>query len=229
MSDKQSTITWNQAYRVSKSDDLWGGIVVPFIEKAIATFKNSNCRILIELPCGDGRNTIPLAKEFPFLIGADTSVNALELTRNALTKSNANNCLLMKADAFDLPFLNEQADGVFCCDLLGHLREPVAAISEMLRICKTGACLVGNVFSLGDSTREVPMQSLGNEEYIYDGRFYFKFYDEEAVSSLLDQFGQQVLYLERFRWQEPPHEGYREYPHEHESWVFAIQKGNNSK
>jgi ubiquinone/menaquinone biosynthesis C-methylase UbiE len=223
-SDELSKKRWDQAYDISKSPTLWGQPMVPFIDKAIDMFKLTECSNILDIPCGDGRNILPFAKLFNMIFAVDASTNALQIANKELDIKGIRNCALMKVDIFDAPFFDKQIDGVFCCDLLGHLTKPVKALNELLRICKPGGYIVSNVFALGDSTRGDKMSPLGNEEYLYDNRFYFKFYSEEQVLSLINQLDCKLISLELFRWMEPPHEGYREYPHEHESWVFALQK-----
>lgn len=223
-SDELSKKTWDQAYDISKSPTLWGQPTVPFIDKAVDMFKLTKSSNVLDIPCGDGRNIPTFAESFNTIFAADTSTNALQIANKELGKKGIGNCTLMKVDVFDTPFFNKQIDGVFCCDLLGHLTQPVKALNELLRICKPGGYIVGNVFALGDSTRGDKMLHLGNEEYIYDDRFYFKFYGKEQVLSTINQLECKLISLESVRWMEPPHEGYREYPHEHESWVFVLQK-----
>jgi hypothetical protein len=77
---------------------------------------------------------------------------------------------------------------------------------------------------MGDSTRGINMVAIGEEEYLFDKKFYFRYYDKGSVLSLLKRFKTNTISLETTSWKEPPHEGYREYPHEHESWAFVIEK-----
>jgi hypothetical protein len=78
---------------------------------------------------------------------------------------------------------------------------------------------------MGDSTRGSNMESIGKEEYIFDSRFYLRYYDLPDVEDLLKAVGVVAESLELSRWTEPPHEGYREYPHDHESWGLHRQEG----
>lgn len=222
--DRESVQRWNTSYNISKTETLWGSDHVPFIKKAVRCFKSGSGTSYLDLPCGDGRNLIPLAQNLPFVIGADTSSNALLLASKRISTLKMLNCLLLRADIFATGFCNEQFDGVFCWDVLGHLIKVKDAITELLRVLKSGAKLIGSVFAIGDSTRGVDMQMIGDEEYLFAGKFYFKYYDRGSVVSLLKDFKVKVISLKTFSWNEPPHEGYREYPHTHKSWVFIIEK-----
>jgi ubiquinone/menaquinone biosynthesis C-methylase UbiE len=159
-----------------------------------------------------------------FVVGVDSSPNALAIARRLLKAEHTSNVLLMEGDIFATTFVDDTFDGVFCCDILGHLTRPVEAIRELIRVCRPGGTVVGTVFSLGDSTRGLNMVAVGDEEYIFDERFYFKFHDRTSVVTLLAAVGVEPDSLELVRWVEPPHEGYREYEHEHESWLFTITK-----
>jgi SAM-dependent methyltransferase len=217
-------VRWDQSYNLKKSSNLWGDAPVPFVLEATKLFKSGGGSKFIDIPCGDGRNTLNLAQSLPFVIGADTSMRGLQITKSRLFSHQINNCLLMDGDIFNNKFLDEQFDGVLCWDLLGHLQNITLAVTELLRICKPGGQLIGSLFSIGDSTRGKEMDSIGNEEYIYNDKFYFKFYDESGVVSLLKNFNVELISLELVSWKEDSHEGYREYPHEHQSWAFVVKK-----
>lgn len=223
--DDLAKATWDQSYDLPSSPNLWGAEPVPYVQRAIEiinAYGTAGCAI--DVPCGDGRNTVPLARAFPFVIGADTALNALTIASDALDFNHVENCALLESDVFNLKFLDCQFDGVFCWDLLGHLRDPRSAIVELLRVCKPGRVVIGSVFALGDSTRGSDMVAIGDEEYVFADKFYFRYYSEEAIRTLVTSINAELVSLEVATWMEPPHEGYREYPHEHQSWAFAIRK-----
>lgn len=222
--DRMSKAKWDHSYDLTKAANLWGDAPVPFVREAVETFKKSGGSKFIDLPCGDGRNTLLLAKALPFVIGADSSSHALQITQRVLTENRIENCVLMERDVFNTSFFAEQFDGALCWDLLGHLRHASLAIEELLKICKPGCHVIGSLFSTGDPTRGRDMYQIGEDEYIYTDKFYFKFYDEKTAIDLLKQFDVSIDFLKKVTWKESAHEGYREYPHEHESWAFVITK-----
>jgi SAM-dependent methyltransferase len=222
--DDLSIATWDKSYDLQRARNLWGEGPVPYIERAIETFEKHGGTRFLDMPCGDGRNTVALARKLPYIVGADTSMHALQIAGRALASHQIRNCILMVSDVFNAKFLDDQFDGVLCWDLLGHLKNVSLAIGELLRICRPGGHIIGSLFSRGDPTRGRDMFPIGNEEYIYTDRFYFKFYGEQDVLSLLGGFDAGLVSLELVSWAEPPHEGYREYSHEHESWAFTIEK-----
>ncbi|MEU4541501.1 class I SAM-dependent methyltransferase [Streptosporangium sp. NPDC023825] len=215
---------WDTSYVLWERKNLWGDPAVPFTADAVELFAADKALKVLDLPCGDGRNLPPLASAFTAVIGADSSKNALSLARSVTRSQPLHNVILSVADVYATGFVDETFDGIFCCDLLGHLADPVGALRELLRICRDGHCLVANVFATGDSTRGLNMVLVGDEEYIFDERFYFRFYDRERVVRMLDEVAAEVVWLKEVAWMEPPHEGYREYEHEHRSWLFALRK-----
>jgi ubiquinone/menaquinone biosynthesis C-methylase UbiE len=130
----------------------------------------------VDIPCGDARNTIALAKAQFQVLGADSSSNALKLASRAVIKNNAqNNCLLLKSDIFDTQFSSEQFENILCWDVLGHLEDPISALNELLRITRTGGRIIASVFSTGDSTmgKEMDLINESNNEYILLQYFLF--------------------------------------------------------
>jgi ubiquinone/menaquinone biosynthesis C-methylase UbiE len=224
--DTKSADYWQESYNLQNTGTLWGNDHVPFVDNAIDYFKTiDNGRFYIDLPCGDGRNLTKLCKKLPVVIGADSSVSALEISKERLSVDTIRNSLLHYCDIFNTGYLNDQFDGIFCWDLLGHLVNVEKAIDELLRIIKPGGILVGSLFTTEDSTiDDEKMISIGDKEFIYNDKFYFKYYDLNLVQSLLKKFDVTILYLKKATWVEGPHEGYREYRHNHESWAFVLQK-----
>lgn len=227
--DHVAQAAWDNSYDLHETSSLWGGQPVPAVKRAAEIFNLSDGWVL-DLPCGDGRNTFPLAQKIPHVVAADSSPNALKLASKFLASQGIKNCLLVESDIFNLKFMDDQFDGVFCWDVLGHLQHVEPAIAELLRVCKPGGRVIGSVFALGDSTRGVEMRPLGGvEEYIYANTFYYKFYGESAVLDLLRKLDAPLVSLELVKWEEPPHEGFREYPHEHQSWMFTLQKPESAR
>lgn len=227
--DDAAKFAWDESYDLHEAPNLWGAQPVPVVERAAEIFNISDGWV-IDLPCGDGRNTLPLAKKIPHVVAADSSPNALKIASKFLTAHGVNNCVFVESDLFNLKFIDHQFDGVFCWDVLGHLRNVELAIAELVRVCKPGGRVIGSVFALGDSTRGIDMRPLSDaEEYIYADTFYYKFYSEHDVHDLLQKVGATVVSLELVRWDEPPHEGFREYPHEHQSWMFTLQKPGGTR
>lgn len=215
---------WDASYDVTKQDNLWGDPPVPFCAGAAAQFSAHGAARVLDLPCGDGRNLAVLARQVAMVVGADSSPRALALAQKAIDKAALGNVILTEADIFRSGFPDGAFDAILCCDVLGHLTDPARALMELLRICRPGGLVVANVFAMDDSTRGSNMTRIDGEEYIYDDRFYFRFYNRDEVESLLKAMDCEVESVILAAWTEPPHEGYREYEHDHASWVATLWK-----
>lgn len=227
--DKQDIISadnWHKSYKLKTSSNLWGEGCVPYVHDAIKLFKNNpRGKIYLDLPCGDGRNLIELCRNLPFVVGADYSLNALEIADIRLRSGLNDNFILQICDIFKTGYNKDQFDGIFCWDILGHLVNVEDAINELLRILKPGGKLIGSLFSTNDSTKEdKKMLSIGDNEFKYDDKFYFKYYELDSLKELLIKIKATNKHITLAKWTEGPHEGYREYIHDHESWVFVLEK-----
>ena len=222
--DVVSKSHWNDSYSLRNSTALWGDSPVPFASTAAELFRQANSQIVADLPCGDGRNTIVLAKELPFVFALDASENALQLACSRFESMRIQNCVLQQCDIFNTKFQEGQFDGVFCWDALGHFQDVSAATAEVIRICRKGGRIIGTLFATSDPNLGIEMTPMGKNEYLYKDKFYYKFYTRENVESFLSQFPTELLSFHLEKWNEPPHEVFREYPHEHHSWVFVLKK-----
>jgi ubiquinone/menaquinone biosynthesis C-methylase UbiE len=216
-------LTWDATYTAKGLEaSVWSRL--PFVDDAVGTFPTVRDGVFLELPCGGGRNTIPLANRLPRLVAVDASAAALGLARRVLEREQIRNCLLMRSDVRELPFVDATFDGVFCADLLGHLPEPRAAISELLRVSRPGARVVVNFFGPEDSTREDPeAQTLSDTEMVYRD-VMFRYDDPDAVQQIVAFPHSRLISLEEFRWGEAPHPGYRDYPHEHHTVLAVLER-----
>ena len=220
---------WNAAYDTSQvrgSGNLWGDPPVPHAERAAGLFAASSARVVLDLPCGDGRNLPPLAAGAPILLAGDTSLNAMGIAEQVVERAGVREkVVFVKVDAFDTGLLDNSVDGIFCWDLLGHLTNPEEALRELYRILRPGGHIVANQWTMNDCQVSDPnIREIAPKEYIDHFDFYCRFYDRSDLDSLLESVGMTAESVEVQRWWEPPHAGYRDYEHEHESLVFTIKK-----
>ncbi len=106
-------------------------ILESFLERMIGDPKSKiqNSRIL-DVGCGTGGNLEMLAK-FGVAEGVDVSDDALEFCQSKGLKVH-------KGLAEKLPFADETFDVVTALDVIEHLDDDVAGLSEMFRVLKTG-------------------------------------------------------------------------------------------
>ena len=220
---------WDGAYepsRLNGHSNLWGDPPVPYAATAAALFKRNSASVVLDLPCGDGRNLPPLAAGAPIVMAGDTSTNAMAIARTVTRKAGVSGkVVFVEVDAFATGFLDGSIDGIFCWDLLGHLTDPEDALREFHRILAPGGSLIANMWTMNDCQVSDPhIREIAPKEYVDHFDFYCRFYDHDDLAGLLDSVGLRAESVEVASWWEPPHAGYRDYDHQHESLIFRITK-----
>ena len=66
------------------------------------------------------------------------------------------------------------------------------------------------------------LTELGEEKYLYQGRYFFKFFNDAEVSKLLSATGWQAARRETMTWMESAHPGFRTAAHQHCSRVYLL-------
>jgi len=221
--DSHAQATWDATYSAAELEvSVWARL--PFVDLAVDTFSALDGAPVLELPCGGGRNTVPLARALPSVVGVDVSPGALDLSRRVLARQGIRNCVLLQADVGALPFADSIFGGVFCADLLGHLREPRVALAELLRVSHPQARLIVNFFGTEDSTRTAPGVEVAGADAVLYRNVYFRYDDIAAVRRIIDMPGVRLVSLKQLRWTEGPHRGYRDYTHEHHGFIAVLER-----
>jgi len=222
---------WNGAYDSSALEgqaNLWGDPPVPYAQVAAELFAAADAAVIMDLPCGDGRNLPPLAAGAPILLAGDSSHNAMAIARSVVERAGVQRGVVFReTDVYATGLLDDSIDGIFCWDLLGHLAEPADALTELIRTLRPGGCLIANMWTMNDcqiADDWAKMTEVGHRAYLDHAGFYCKFYDEQELVELLAGAGMQAESIETARWWEPPHANYRPYVHEHECLIFRIRK-----
>lgn len=220
---------WDRAYEPARkkgSGNLWGDPPVPYALRATDVFAAHSAAVVLDLPCGDGRNLAALAKGAPIVLAGDTSPNAMAIAERTVTEAGVRDrVVFVRVDTFDTGLLDDSIDGIFCWDLLGHLQEPAAALRELYRITRPGGRIVANMWTMNDCQVTDPnIKEIRPKEYVDHFDYYCRFYDDADLTALLDAVGLRAASVEVARWTEPPHETYRDYEHEHESLIFTVEK-----
>jgi ubiquinone/menaquinone biosynthesis C-methylase UbiE len=91
---------------------------------------------VLDLACGVGRATVPLANEGAIVAALDNSAEMLEACRSNVGKANLlDQVTFQKGSADDLPFPDESFDVVICIGLLEHL-PPLVRQSTLQQIVR---------------------------------------------------------------------------------------------
>jgi ubiquinone/menaquinone biosynthesis C-methylase UbiE len=93
---------------------------------------------VLDLGCGDGNMSAPLADKVDEIFCVDPSLLALQ----RLKKRNKKNMFPINACGESLPFPNNFFDGVFNIYVIEHISEPLKALEEIRRVLKPTGHLV---------------------------------------------------------------------------------------
>lgn len=227
--DAEAISLWNDAYAPSSlhgEANLWGDPPVPHAAVAARKFAENSASVVLDLPCGDGRNLPSLADGAPILLAGDTSRNAMAIAEKVAEQAGIRHkVVFVEVNAFSTGLLDDSVDGIFCWDLLGHLTDPLGALRELYRITRPGGRIVANMWTMNDcQTSDPDIREIAPKEYIDHADFYCRFYDRHDLDALLAEAGMAAESVEVASWREPPHAEYRTYEHGHESLVFTVRK-----
>jgi ubiquinone/menaquinone biosynthesis C-methylase UbiE len=106
--------------------------------RAASALRLSTARRLLDVACGPGNFTAPLAQELPddgLAVGFD--ISEAMLTRAVLDNSSPRTCYV-RGDARRLPFRGETFDAVCCFGALYLVPEPFEVVREMVRVLRPG-------------------------------------------------------------------------------------------
>ena len=99
--------------------------------------------IVLDVACGAAHATEPVAPRVRQVVGIDlTGGCSYESAPHRLRDNGIGNVLLQAGNAESLPFIDESFDIVFCRSSLHHFDDPQRAVSEMVRVCRSGGRIV---------------------------------------------------------------------------------------
>lgn len=105
----------------------------PESKRFISTLKNGST--VLDLGCGNGRNSIYLAKEGMKVIGIDFSKGLIKIAKNKMEwKEVADRVDLIEGDIGSLPLRNKSIDVVLYIATLHHLPTPQERLQSLLEI-----------------------------------------------------------------------------------------------
>lgn len=98
---------------------------------------------VLEVGCGVGAQTIPLAHNSPEagITAIDVSMASLVEAHMSALAAGVENVAFREADVFDLPFERASFDHAFLCFVLEHLDRPVEALQSVMRVVKPGGTI----------------------------------------------------------------------------------------
>lgn len=98
---------------------------------------------LLDCGCGPGTITVDLARIVSpaEVVAIDVEPSQIVLARTYATQQGRSNVRFEEANLYELPFADESFDAVFLHGVLEHLKTPVIALREVVRVLKQGGIL----------------------------------------------------------------------------------------
>jgi SAM-dependent methyltransferase len=95
---------------------------------------------VLDVGCGPGTITVDLAARVPDgqVLGLDAAADVLALARQEADRRGQGNVRFGTGNVYELGFADGTFDVVHAHQVLQHLSDPVAALSEMRRVCRPG-------------------------------------------------------------------------------------------
>jgi 2-polyprenyl-6-hydroxyphenyl methylase/3-demethylubiquinone-9 3-methyltransferase len=115
-----------------------------YVETVFQTFEPGPARIL-DLGCGGGLMTIPLARLGRAIKGVDLSEGSLAVARSRAPKDL--DVEFEKGDVYRLDEPSAAYDAVLAMDVLEHLERPGAALKEAGRVLRPGGVFMFHTFN----------------------------------------------------------------------------------
>ena len=110
-------------------------------ERATAGLANAEKLLAVDLACGPGTYTRPLAARVRKAIGADLTPAMVEKARAEAARDGIANIEFVCADIYALPFADASAGIVSCGYAFHHMTDPPRALAEMARVAQPGGRL----------------------------------------------------------------------------------------
>ena len=150
MSEERQTVAFYETdstiYDRSRFQDK-KGLQIDSVQQAIVSelCGDVQSKKVLELAVGTGRFTKTLVNRAADLVGVDSSISMLRITRKkSSTVFSAKKPSLVRADATMLPFRENVFDYVVCINALNHMPKYTDAIAESSRVLKSNGSFVFN-------------------------------------------------------------------------------------
>lgn len=149
MSEERQTVDFyeqdSEVYDRSRFQD-GKGVQINSVQQAIVKELCSDIKSkkVLELAVGTGRFTKTMVSREADLVGLDSSISMLRITRKKCSIANAKMPSLIRADATKLPFKADVFDYVLCINAFNHMPKYTDAIQESSRVLKSNGSFVFN-------------------------------------------------------------------------------------
>lgn len=125
---------------------------VPFVVKAVPTFRRRKTKSVLDMGCGIGRHCVYLAKKGFRVIGVDVSKSALKMAKQWARKERLKNVFFICGTMTQIPFIENHFDAVISISVVHHAvkRNIEKTIAEIHRTLKKDGFFLANLASVKD-------------------------------------------------------------------------------
>jgi SAM-dependent methyltransferase len=96
----------------------------------------------LDIACGPGSVVVAMAKRARHATGLDATQAMLAQARALAAAENVNNVTWAEGNVYALPFEPQSFDIVTCRFAFHHFARPLAALAEMVRVCRLGGTIL---------------------------------------------------------------------------------------
>ena len=210
---------WDQLY-ASTPNLVWGSSAVGFLEEFLRPeiARGRSFGKVLDAGTGEGRNLPLLLK----IAGALTACDASEAALAKMPSEVKRDVRLAHCDLAKTPFDGASFDLILLCDTVETLPDAAPVLREMRRILAPGGALICNIPGPEGDVAGIDMTEVGQEGFLYRGRYFFRFFSDHEIAALLAETGWQATRAETMTWTEAAHPGFRAESHQHRSRVFLL-------
>jgi len=100
------------------------------------------CKLILDIGCGDGSISFPLLCASNRLTLVDLSESMLSVARSRIPQQLVGNVEIVNADVLSAHLRAQGYDLILCLGVLAHVDSPAATIDELMRLLKPGGFII---------------------------------------------------------------------------------------
>lgn len=210
---------WDRLYS-STSELIWGAEPIAFLRRFLPEAESLPAGEVLDAATGEGRNLSLLLRLGRPVMACDASPAALaKIPRDLAARATLLTCELAR-----IPLPDARFAFILLSDTIETLPDPVPALAELRRLLVPGGLLLANIPADDDGIAGVNMRPINGSGWLYQERYFYRFYDHREAEGLLRGAGLEIAAEGGHAWREPAHPQFRDRPHEHRSRIFLARR-----
>lgn len=150
--------------------------------------------ILLDIGCGEGGRTMFCAKNGPHIVISDIDTEKVAALKLALDESPARRVEAYVSDSLPLPIADEYVTRIMAMEMLEHVDEPSAVLSEIVRVAKSGAKIL---LSVPTDTSENFQKGVAPSGY-FQSPNHIHIFSEQDIVDLVEKAG--LIVERKVKW-----------------------------